>query len=685
MTKQNFDNGILAAGIAALLKEGHPVTIPINGISMEPFLKDGRDYVTLRLYDACKLKRGDVVLARSGGNGHIVLHRIVSRKGNLFILQGDGNPLKTEKARIEDIIGKAVSVTRKGKQYSTTGFVWHLYSAFLSLSSPYRRFAKKAGCKLAYMEGIVKGHRKGIFLNCLAGIFSVALSLLFVYLSKQMIDTATGHPGGGLSLHTYATMLILTIVLQLLCDAADSYISVRVQIQTSNELRRRVFSRILQSEWSGQARFHTGDMVNRIESDTSTAVILLTSSLPSFTIMGVQLAATMAFFFCLDTWLPLIIAGVFPILLIGGKFYLRRMYRYTKKIRQTDSRIQSIIQESLQQRTIIKALEQDERHIGRLDEQQKLLKKRLIRRTNFSISSRTCIDASFACGYLIAFLWGIAGLSDGSITFGIMAAFLQLVGKIQRPLLGIARLVPSVGEALASVGRLHEIESIPSENKGETIRFHSTPDIIIDNISFHYPQSGRQVFKDFSYRIEAGSRLAVTGQTGQGKTTLARLLLALTIPDKGSIRLCSEETDATASPETRCNFTYVPQGNTLFSGSIRENLLMGKADATEHEMRAVLHTATADFVFSMPEGIDSTIGEQGHGLSEGQAQRIAIARALLRDSHIFLFDEATSALDEDTERRLMDNLDKEYAGKTFIFITHHPAVSARCGQTIHLG
>lgn len=685
MAKQNFDNGILASGIDALLKERHPVTIPVNGTSMEPFLKDGRDYVTLRHCDAGKLKRGNVVLARSGGNGHIVLHRIVGRKGDVFILQGDGNPLKTEEAKTADIIGKAVSVTRKGKQYPTTGFAWHLYSAYISISAPYRRFAKKAGWRLAYMKGIVKGHRKGIFLNCMAGILSAALSLLFVYLSKQMIDTATGHPGGGLPLNAYAAMLILTIALQLLCDAAESYISVRVQIQTGNGLRRRVFSRVLQSEWSGQARFHTGDIVNRIESDASATAGLLTSTLPSFIIMAVQLAAAMAFFFYLDTWLPLIIAGIFPALLIGGKFYLRRMYRYTKKIRQTDSRIQSIIQESLQQRTVIKALEQDERHIGRLDEQQNLLKKRLIRRTNFSISSRTCIDAAFACGYLIAFLWGIAGLSDGSITFGIMAAFLQLVGKIQRPLIGIARLVPSAGEALASVGRLHEIESIPSENKGETIRFHSTPDIIIDNITFRYPQSGRPVFQDFSCRFEAGSRIAVTGQTGKGKTTLARLLLALTTPDKGSIRLRSGETEATASPETRCNFTYVPQGNTLFSGTIRENLLMGRADATESEMRAALHTATADFVFSMPEGIGSTIGEQGLGLSEGQAQRIAIARALLRDSHIFLFDEATSALDEDTERRLMDNLDKEYAGKTFIFITHHHAVSARCGQTIHLG
>ena len=246
------------------------------------------------------------------------------------------------------------------------------------------------------------GHRKGIFLSCLIGIISVALSLLFIYLSKLLIDTATGHAQSA-PLQTCALLLILIVVLQLLCDAIDSWNGVRVQIGAGNALRHRLFTRILQSEWSGPARFHTGDMVNRIERDTSSVVNLLTVSLPNFVIMGIQLLAAMVFFCYLDTWLPLIIIGVFPFLLIGSRFYMRRMYRYTHKIRNTDSRIQSIIQESLQQRTVIKALEQDEQHIGKLDEQQTLLKKQFMRRTYFSISSRTCVSAAFACGYLIAF------------------------------------------------------------------------------------------------------------------------------------------------------------------------------------------------------------------------------------------------------------------------------------------
>ena len=314
------------------------------------------------------------------------------------------------------------------------------------------------------------------------------------------------------------------------------------------------------------------------------------------------------------------------------------------------------------------------------------LRTRLMERTRFSILSRICVSAAFAGGYLAAFLWGVCGLSAGTISFGTMAAFLQLVGKIQQPVWDMARLVPSVVEGRTSVRRLRELETLAAEEDGDGIRFKEIPDVVVNNITFTYAKGDTPVFSGFSCRFPAGSRTAVVGETGRGKTTLLRLLLAFDEPQSGSIKLCPPQggEEVTVSSRTRCNFTYVPQGNTLFSGTVRDNLRMGNPQTTSEEMRRALHAAAADFVFALPQGLDTFIGEQGSGLSEGQAQRIAIARALLRNRPILLLDEATSALDEDTERQLMENLEREYAGRTVIFITHHAAVAARCGQSIRI-
>lgn len=229
-----------------------------------------------------------------------------------------------------------------------------------------------------------------------------------------------------------------------------------------------------------------------------------------------------------------------------------------------------------------------------------------------------------------------------------------------------------------------ELEELPAETTGQSEFFATTPDLQLKDITFSYSSGDRPILNHFSCNFPAGSCTAVLGETGAGKTTLIRLLLALTTPQEGSITLNSQLSTLEVSPQTRANFVYVPQGNTLFSGTIRDNLLMGNPHATETEMFQSLRTACADFVFSLPQSIDTSLNEQGGGLSEGQAQRIAIARALLRPGHILLLDEATSALDPETERQLIKNLRSNCTGKTFIFITHHPAVAEACEASIHL-
>lgn len=536
--------------------------------------------------------------------------------------------------------------------------------------------------QINYLWHISSGQRLRILSSCLIGILHVSLSLGFIYTSKIVIDIASGAREGDLWVAGgYTTALLF---LQIACGAIDTWISTRISIESGNALRHRLFSRLLQSRWNELERFHTGDVINRIEQDTNAIVNLLTSSIPTVLIASIQLLAAFLFFCSLDSSLPWLLLALVPAFLIASRFYTKKMKRYTTEIRQSDSNIQSIIQESLQHRTVVKTLEQSEHHVEKLDSLQDKLCNQVYGRTRFSIFSKLLASLAFSGGYLIAFLWGAVRMSTGSITFGSMTAFLQLVGKIQQPALGLSRLLPSFINALTAIERLQELETLPSESQEKRILFSKTPDLVLEHITFAYAQGEKAVLKDFSAEFPAGSSTAILGETGAGKTTLIRLLLALAEPQEGKILLKLDKECAAISPNTRSNFVYVPQGNSLFSGTIRDNLLMGNPQATEDEMKQVLLTAVAEFVLDLPKGIDTTINELGGGLSEGQAQRIAIARALLRPGSILLLDESTSALDQRTEQQLLTNLQRDCAGKTFIFITHHPALAEVCNRSYHL-
>lgn len=546
--------------------------------------------------------------------------------------------------------------------------------------------------RLRYLYEASAGQRRSILLSCLTGVTGVLLGLGFIFTSKGVIDIATGAQAG--SLTVMAIITVGLVIAQLLCNMADEWIAARMEVDTENALRHRIFSRLLRSRWSELEKFHTGDVVNRVEQDTTAIVEVLTTSLPVLVVTSIQLLAGFLFFCYLDSRLPWLVVAILPLFLLGSRFYLKRMHRFTHDIRSSDSHIQSLIQESLQHRTVIKTLEQGERHVDKLENVQQTLRSRVMGRTRFSISAHALVSAAFAGGYLTAFLWGAVRLSLGTISFGTMTAFLQLVGKVQRPLLDMARLIPAFIKAMTAVDRLLELESLPAESAEEQVAFQETPDLELTDVSFRYSPDGRLVFHHFSHTFRAGSCTAVMGETGSGKTTLVRLLLALAVPVSGRISLRGQLRGASTgradgqtvdvSERTRVNFVYVPQGNTLFSGTVRDNLLMGNPDATDSQLRQVLHTATADFVFDLPQGMDTPLSEQGGGLSEGQAQRLAIARALLRPGHILLLDEATSALDPDTEQRLLQNLQRDCRGKTFIFITHHPALAEECEEVIRL-
>ena len=533
----------------------------------------------------------------------------------------------------------------------------------------------------SYLWALSSGQRIQMLLCCLTGMVGVVLSLLFIYFTKQVIDAASL----GMSFARPAMYTGLLLLMQLACSVWHRWLSTRLQVTYGNALRHRLFERLLRVRGQEVEQMHSGDLMNRIEQDSAAISSLLTSTLPGMLVTVVQLVAAFLFFCWLDATLPWIVAGVLPLMLPAARRYVGRMKRFTHRIRQSDSEIQSVIQESLQHRSVVQTLEQNRHHVERLDTLQRVLVQQVDDRMRFSLLARTVVAAIFSGGYLTAFLWGAYRLSHGSITFGTLTAFLQLVGKVQSPVLDLSRLLPTLVHALTAVDRLMELEWMNQEERGVAIRFTETPDIELQEVTYAYGPHEEPVLRNLSCRIPAGQFVAVVGTTGRGKSTLLKLILALIRPQQGQVWLTSAEGKRVeVSALTRGNLVYVPQGNTLFSGTVRDNLRMGCPEATDEELHEVLHVAEADFVLQLPHGLDTRLNELGNGLSEGQAQRIAIARALLRPGRILLFDEASSALDAETEQRLLQHLRRYCQGKTLLFVTHHAAVVKACDQQIAL-
>ena len=526
------------------------------------------------------------------------------------------------------------------------------------------------------------GARAQIALCTLIGIVSVGCSLGFVYLSKETIDIATGAREG--SLLNYGTGMALLMLAEIVLHAIDNWI-VNIQgVKVQNRLRSGLYEQLMQSEWQGKEHHHSGDVLNRLVQDLNTIVATVTDTLPFAMVTLVQLGASFGFLFAMDRTLAMMLMLILPFFMLLSRIYVRRMRQLTKAVRESDSRIHAIIQEGLQHKTVVKTLEQTHEMGRKLNTMQEQLHDEVRRRARFSVLSRSMVGAGFSTGYLTAFLWGAFRIHGGGITFGVMTAFLQLAGRIQRPLSEMARLISSLAGTLTATERLIELEEQPREETTPPIKMTGTAGIRLDNVSFSYDNT-KEVITRLDADFPPGSTTAILGETGAGKTTLIRLILALTRPTDGHVYIYNKDEELEVSPRTRANLIYVPQGNTLFSGSLRDNLLLGRPDATDEELWEVLHTACADFVTRLPDGLDTLCSERGGGLSEGQAQRIAIARSLLRPGSVLLLDEATSALDADTERRFLQNMAATNHEKTIIFITHRTSVLEYCDRVMRIG
>ena len=547
-------------------------------------------------------------------------------------------------------------------------------------SIPSTRYS--AATLLRWLWRAWRGNYVQAVLNASIGLADVGVSLAQVWAVKRAIDVASGTVGGDIYLAVAVMGLLILAGFGL--SIASVWVRNILGIRAQNRMQQLLLDRLLRSEWGGQERRHSGDVLNRLETDVATVVTFLTETIPNTLSVLALFLGAFVYLFSMDHVLALIIVAIIPVFVAFSKIYVGRMRQLTRRVRNSDSEVQSVLQETIQHRMLIKTLEGDATMVGRLEDTQSALRRNVVRRTVFSLFSNLILNFGFALGYLVAFLWAAVRMAGGTLSFGGMTAFLQLVNKIQSPARSLTKLVPAFVGVFTAAERLMELEEDPLEEQGDPLFVEGPCGIRLRGVSYAYEGGSRRVIDGMSFDFPPGTCTAVLGETGAGKTTLIRLLLALLRPTEGSVAIYNARGEEHAlSPLLRCNFVYVPQGNTLMSGTIRDNLRLGRLDASDDEMLEALHRSCADFVRSLPHGLDTPCSEQGGGLSEGQAQRIAIARALLRDRQVMLFDEATSALDPDTERQLLSNI-LSHHDKTVIFITHRTAVVDYCDQTLRL-
>lgn len=533
---------------------------------------------------------------------------------------------------------------------------------------------------ITWLWHISKGNRLQALLNLGTGLADVAASLLAVMAMQNAIDIASGSRAG--SLYWAVGVMAVIILCEFGLGISRVWIKNILGVKAQNMMQQCMVERLLRAEWNGKERYHSGDVMNRLEQDVVTVVGFITETLPNILSVGAMFVCAFFYMFSMDALLAVVTVAMLPVFILSSRLYVRRMRVYTRKVRGSDSAVQSLLQETIQHRMLIKTMECGAHMMSRIAGAHAELRGNVRRRTQFSVLSNLILNAGFSLGYLVAFLWGALRLYHHTITFGMMTAFLQLVYRIQGPARDMTRLVPAFVAALTAAERLMELESIPLEDTARSHVMQGALGVRLDNVGYAYP-GGDTVINGLTFDFAPGTCTAVMGGTGAGKTTLLRIILALLRPTSGSVHIYNGTETLAAAPRLRCNIVYVPQGNTLITGTIRENLLLGNPDATDDDMRKALRMACADFALDLPESLDTPAAEGGTGLSEGQAQRIAIARALLRNRGIMLLDEATSALDPDTERKLLENI-LVGCGKTVIFITHRKAVVDYCTSVLRL-
>lgn len=542
-----------------------------------------------------------------------------------------------------------------------------------------RWIPKESRRQLDWIWRISRDFRGAILVAALIDLLGMSLSLVAIYFSKRSIDIATGALEGNLWMN--AGIMVVCILVSMSAGIFTPWITEKVSLKLQMRLQNLMHDRMMEASWSESQQWHTGDILNRLTKDCEEVVQLMVNTLPSVAITAVKLLASFGFLCFLDARIAWIILASTPLLLLS-KLYYKKMRILSQEWKKCDSRIVSALQENMTARMLIASLGAEQVRKDLLREGQEIRYQVGMEQLKFSTYSKGVLRTVFNGGYFLAFLFGLYYLSIRMISFGTMLAFIQLVGRVQGPVLQLIGFVPGLIRVRASVERMIELDECGAARERSLIKVEEPEILSVQELHFGYNQ--RKVIENLNVEIKVGESLAIIGPTGVGKTTFIRLVAGILEPDQGSICLKTQGNVWETADLHRSNFVYVPQGNSLFSGTIRDNLRMVDRNVTEERMEEVLAMACADFVRTLPQGLDTEIGEKGFGLSEGQAQRLAVARAMLLPGKIWIFDEVTSALDAETGKRLVRNLLDAGKDKIMLFVTHDAALMEQCACTIRL-
>ncbi|KUY27444.1 ABC transporter ATP-binding protein [Elizabethkingia ursingii] len=526
---------------------------------------------------------------------------------------------------------------------------------------------------------LTKNSRGELLLYFILELAAIAFSLLFVFWSKKAVDFAVG--GGTSDLQKALILSVCSVIIALLMRSYSGWLNEKTRMKMMISLQNTLIKSQMLSTWKVGKHWHTGDVQVRINNDCQEIVQMVGFSSVSFVLTTIRLLASFGFLWLMDPMLAILIVAISPLFLFS-KIYFKKLRTLNRDLKTAESRFGNVVQENLRFRMSIRALGVQFARWQKVEKSQGNIYNLKVRLLNFSTVSQGIMKLTINAGFLLTFGWGVYRLHANEISFGTMTAFLQLVGRIQAPILLMMGFVPLFIRFRTAVDRVQELQLVEVEEEVEQEYITEPQNIEISQLSFRYDD--KLVIKDLTAKFIAGHPTAVIGSSGKGKTTLIRLLLALIKPDKGEILINTSAEHLVLSNKHRINIAYVPQGDKLFSGSIKENLQLEEQEVSDIKLREVLYMACAEFVYDLPDGLDTIVGESGYGLSEGQAQRIAVARALMRDCNIWLFDEVTSALDPETGEKLIERLLEAGKNKILVFVTHDMKLAAKCQQTIYI-
>lgn len=525
-----------------------------------------------------------------------------------------------------------------------------------------------------------------IVLYIVIGLFATGLALAASLVTKNLINEVLGGKISAAAVALYVFLGLSGIAV----SALNRRLSAKISLRVNNEIRADVFGKFISTTWEEVSAFHSGDLLNRINGDVSTVADSVIGWIPSVTVKSAQFIGAIAIICYYDAAMALLSLISIPAAALISSLLLRKMRSYGTKIREAGSELMSFFEESLQNIQTVKAFGLSQSLDGRLAQLQKIYYDTSLEYNALSVKVTSGMSV---LGLFVSYLcmgWCIFRLFTGAIDIGTMVLFIQLSSYLSSSISSLISSVPTVISATVSAGRIISVLNLPREEEDESLAareiadFDEAPEIEFRDVSFGYKNGGK-VFSGVNLTVAPGEFAAFVGPSGGGKTTLLRLLLGLVKPQSGKATLSAKGKTAEISSVTRRIFTYVPQEKAMFSGTVAEMLRLFSPEATDEEINAALKAACAyDFVAALPEGINTPLGERGAGFSEGQNQRLAIARAVLRKAPVLLLDEATSALDLETERRVLENITALCRGKTLIVMTHRESVLPLCDSVYRI-